>query len=133
MENDYNIKLNSKSSEVKAEKEKVQVLLASMEQLQSSNDDKDDRIARLTSQVAKMNDESNKLKEETFRLSRELDSLRKSKSASVTPVLKNCTAGKKSPRLRGNNGAGERSKVTVKKEPSALQIPVSLKEKVLKN
>ncbi|KAH7523508.1 hypothetical protein FEM48_Zijuj06G0018900 [Ziziphus jujuba var. spinosa] len=128
MEDNYTIKLNNKSSEVDAAKGKVQELLASMEQLQSSNNEKDDRIARLTSEVAKMNDESNKLKEETFRLSQELDSLRKFKSASVTPVLKGCTAGTRTSRLRGNNSDGNRI-VTVKKESSALQIPDSIKGK----
>ncbi|KAF3446780.1 hypothetical protein FNV43_RR11960 [Rhamnella rubrinervis] len=114
MEKDYTIKLKSKSSEVEEVKEKINTLLASLEQLQSSNTEKDERIARLASEVAKMNNESNKLKEETFRLSQELDSLRKSRSASEKPVL---------------NGANNGSKVIVKKELSALQISDSRKEK----
>lgn len=134
MEKDYTIKLKSKSSEVEEAKAKIHTLLASMEQLQSSNIEKDDRIARLASEVAKKNDESNKLKEETFRLSQELDSLRKSRSASGKPVLNGCIAG--TPRissLRSNNSANNGSKVIVKKELSALQISDSMKEKVPKN
>lgn len=133
MEKDYTIKLKSKSSEVEEAKEKMHNLLASMEQLQSSNTEKDDRIARLASEVAKMNDESNKLKEETFRLSQELDSLRKSRSASGKPVLNGCVAGTRNSSLRSNNSANNGSKVIVKKELSALQISDSMKGKVPKN
>lgn len=130
---DYTAKLKSKSSEVEEAKEKIHTLLASMEQLQSSNTEKDDRIARLVSQVAKMNDESNKLKEETLRLSEELDSLRKSRSASRPPVLNGCITGNRTSSLRSNSSASNGSKVIVKRELSTLQTSDSAKEKVLKN
>ncbi|EXC00987.1 hypothetical protein L484_016053 [Morus notabilis] len=75
LETDCANKLKRKSSEVEQAEEKVQKLIAGMEELQSSNDEKDDRIARLTSQLTKMSEESNKFKDETSRLSQELDLL----------------------------------------------------------
>ncbi|XP_050363153.1 uncharacterized protein LOC126782042 [Argentina anserina] len=115
MEKDYDGKLKSKQSEVDQANEKVQNLLASMEQLQSANKEKDDKIALLETDFTK-------LKEENSKVVRELESFRKSVSASATPVLNHCSARTRAYNLRGKNGALDRSVVTVKNESSAAQL-----------
>lgn len=120
LEKDCTSKLKSKQSEVDQADEKIQALLASMEQLQSSNKEKDDKIASLETDFTK-------LKEENSKVLRELESLRKSASASATPVLNHCSAGTRAYNLRGKNSALDRSIVTVKKESSAAQLTDPLK------
>ncbi|KAM4122175.1 hypothetical protein ACB094_01G062800 [Castanea mollissima] len=127
LENDYTSKLKSKHSEVEQANEKVKKLLASMEQLQSLNDEKDETIARLKDKVNLMEADSNKLNEENLRLSKELELLKKSRSAPVTPVLNRCPAGAR-PCLRDKNSSRDRSNVIVKKESSAAQAPGSAKD-----
>lgn len=119
LETDCTNKLKKKRSEVEQAEEKVHTLLASMEQLQSSNVEKDDRIAQLTSQLTKTREESNKFKEETRRLSHELDLVRKSRSGLATPVLTQCTSRKRT----SNSGS-----IIPKKESSALQAQISARE-----
>ncbi|KAK9946935.1 hypothetical protein M0R45_012374 [Rubus argutus] len=128
LEKDYTGKLKSKQSEVEQANEKVQSLLASMEQLQSSNKEKDDKIALLTTEAAKKETDSSKLKEENSKLLKELELLRKSASASATSVLNHCSAGTRTYNLRGKNSALDRSNVTVKKESSAARLPDPLKD-----
>ncbi|PON93891.1 cytomatrix protein-like protein [Trema orientale] len=120
LENNYTSKLKNKSSEAELADEKVRKLIASMEQLQSSNSEKDKCIARLTSQLTTMNEESNQLKEETGRLSQELELLRKSRSASITPVLTRCTTRTKTYRLLGMN-SDRSSNMVSRKESSVVQ------------
>ncbi|KAL6215751.1 hypothetical protein ACLB2K_015179 [Fragaria x ananassa] len=115
MEKDCVGKLKSKQSEVDQANEKVLALLASMEQLQSANKEKDDKIALLETDFTK-------LKEENSKVVRELESLRKSVSAPGTPVLNHCSAGTRAHNLRGKNSALDRNIVTVKKEPSVAQL-----------
>jgi chromosome segregation ATPase len=131
MENDYTSKLRSEHSEVELANEKIKKLLASVEQLQSLNDEKDETIATLRTKVYKKEADSNKLNEENLRLSQELDLLKKSRSSLVTPVLNRCTAGAKPFCLRDKNSIRDRSNVIVKKEPSAAQAKDT--EKVPKN
>lgn len=135
LENDYTSKLKSKHSEVEQANEKAKKLLASMEQLQSLNDEKDETIARLKDKVKLMEADSSKLNEENSRLSKELELLKKSRSAPVTPVLNRCPVGARPSCLRDKNSSRDRSNVIVKKESSAVQAPGSAKdtEKVLKN
>nr|XP_028962389.1 uncharacterized protein LOC114826414 [Malus domestica] len=114
MENDYKTKLKSKNSELEQANAKIQTLLASMEQLQSSSNGKDDKIGILISKVAKMEADSNKFKEEISKLSKELETLRNSTSTSSTPVLNRCTT-----RTRGKSSVN----VTVKKDSSSAQRP----------
>ncbi|CAN6582486.1 unnamed protein product [Malus baccata var. baccata] len=114
MENDYKTKLKSKNSELEQANAKIQTLLASMEQLQSSSNGKDDKIGILLSKVAKMEADSNKFKEEISKLSKELETLRNSTSTSSTPVLNRCTT-----RTRSKSSVN----VTVKKDSSAAQRP----------
>ncbi|KAL5557885.1 hypothetical protein UlMin_034096 [Ulmus minor] len=126
MEKEYTSKLKSKGSEVEQAEEKVQKLIATVEQLESSNSEKDERIALLTSQVAKTKDDSNKLKEETLRLSEELDLMRKSINASATPVLQRCTAKGKPSSLGGKNSTS--GSIQQKSESSSVQDPDSTKD-----
>ncbi|KAJ7966865.1 Cytomatrix protein-like protein [Quillaja saponaria] len=95
MDNNYINKLNSKHSEVEKANEKIEILVSSLEQLQSSNDEKNDTISRLEGKVADMEADTNRLNEEISRLSVELELLRKSRSAQVTPVLNRCMEGTK--------------------------------------
>ncbi|XP_068314440.1 uncharacterized protein [Pyrus communis] len=119
MENDYKTKLKSKNSELEQANAKIQTLLASMEQLQSSSTEKDDKIGILISKVAKMETDSNNFKKEISKLSKELETLRNSTSTSSTPVLNRCTT-----RTRGKSSVN----VTVKKDSSAVQRPHSSKD-----
>ncbi|TQD97933.1 hypothetical protein C1H46_016458 [Malus baccata] len=123
MENDYKTKLKSKNSELEQANAKIQTLLASMEQLQSSNNEKDDKIGILISKVAKMETDSNKFKEEISKLSKDLDLLRNAASTSSTPVLNRCTT-----RARGKSSAKDKINVTVKKDLSAAQLTHSTKD-----
>ncbi|KAG6644640.1 hypothetical protein I3843_08G066300 [Carya illinoinensis] len=126
LENDYSNKLRSHHSEVTQANETITKLLGNMEQLQSLNDKKDEMIARLRNKVTKMEVDTTKLNEETFRLSQELDSLKPSRVvAEVTPILNRCSAGAK-PCLGAKNSG--RSNTNVKKESSAAQVPDSVKE-----
>ncbi|XP_008221258.1 PREDICTED: uncharacterized protein LOC103321246 [Prunus mume] len=128
MEENYTTKLRSKHSEVEQAEANIQNFLAHMEHLQSSNKEKDGKVAILISKIAKMESDSNKLKEEVSKLSTELDLLRKSTSASSTPLLNHCTAGTRTYSLRGNNSAKDRTNVTVKKDSSAAQLPDPIKD-----
>ncbi|XP_068308314.1 uncharacterized protein [Pyrus communis] len=123
MEKDFKIKLKSKNSELEQANAKIQTLLASMEQLQSSNNEKDEKIGILISKVAKVETDSNKLKEEISKLSKDLDLLRNAASTSSTPVLNRCTT-----RARGKSSAKDKINVTVKKDFSAAQLTQSTKE-----
>lgn len=91
MENDLTSKINSKRAEVDRANERIEKLLASMEQLQLSNNEKDETIARLKTKVAQMETSSKKGNIEISGLTQELELLRKSRIALVTPVLNRCT------------------------------------------
>lgn len=91
MENDLTSKINSKRAEVDRANERIEKLLASMEQLQLSNNEKDETIAKLKTQIAQMETGSKKWNTEISRLTQELELLRKSRTASDTPALNRCT------------------------------------------
>ncbi|GAY42909.1 hypothetical protein CUMW_070600 [Citrus unshiu] len=91
MENDLTSKINSKRAEVDRANERIEKLLASTEQLQLSNNEKDETIAKLKTQIAQMETGSKKWNTEISRLTQELELLRKSRTASDTPVLNRCT------------------------------------------
>lgn len=93
MENDYVNKLKTKQDEVEKANEKIKVLVSSMEQQQSENNEKDSRISQLESRVAEMEAETKRLNNEISGLSVELESLRKFRNNQVTPVLNHCTEG----------------------------------------
>ncbi|KAB5568141.1 hypothetical protein DKX38_001934 [Salix brachista] len=92
LESNLTIKLRIKEAEVEKANEKIAEVLAISESLQSSNDEKDEIIQRFNNKVAKMEADTKKWKEDTSKLSRELELLRKSRSAQITPVMKPCSA-----------------------------------------
>ncbi|XP_061339572.1 autophagy-related protein 11-like, partial [Gastrolobium bilobum] len=95
MEKDYTNKLRSKQAEVEKAKEKITILVSSMELLQSENNKKDSTVSQLQSKVADMEAETKRLNKEISGLSVELESLRKFRNNQVTPVLNHCTEGTK--------------------------------------
>jgi len=92
METDYTKKLRSKQEEVEKANEKINILVSSMEEMQSENIKKDSRISELESKVADMDAETKRLNKEISGLSAELQSLRKLKSSKVKPFLNRCTS-----------------------------------------
>lgn len=121
MENDYTSKLKSKQSELELANHKIEKLLATVERLQSSSNEKDSIIATLRNQVGKMETDSSKLNDEISRLSHDLEVQRKSMNANATPVLNPCKTGTKPSSLGGKNGTKNRSNVIVNKETSSAQ------------
>ncbi|KAK2971449.1 hypothetical protein RJ640_020855 [Escallonia rubra] len=107
--------LRSKYAEGERASEKIQKLLTNMEQLQALNSEKDGTIVTLKANMAKLESDSLKKGDEISRLSKELESLRKSRSDSVTPVLRRCTAESGSSQLGGKN-------IVVKKDPYSSQV-----------
>ena len=128
LEKDCAKKLKSKSAEVEQAEEKVQVLIARMEQFQSSDGEKDGKISSLSSQLTKMKRESNKLKEETYRLREELDILRKYRCDSVTPALKHCTNRTRNSNLQGKKSDKNIGSILLRKESSSVQASDSAED-----
>ncbi|XP_022132146.1 protein MLP1-like isoform X2 [Momordica charantia] len=125
MENGYTSKLKSKHSELELANQKIEKLVATLEQLQTSSNEKDGIIATLRDQVGKMETDSSKLKEEVSKLSHELEVQRKSMNANATPVLNQCTAGTRPSSLGGKNCKKNRSNVTINKDMSSAQTSLS--------
>ncbi|WOH03605.1 hypothetical protein DCAR_0623004 [Daucus carota subsp. sativus] len=103
-------KLKKKEEEFKEADGKIRNLLAGMEELQASNKEKDDMIATLKNKMIKLEADSLTKSEEISLLSRELESIKKSKSDPVTPVLRSCMA------KTGKNRITRNRNVTEKKE-----------------
>lgn len=114
-ESGFTDKLKKKDDEIAQANTKISSLLSYQEQLQSTNQDKDDIISRLKAKVAEMETNSTKKDEEILKLSRELESLKKSRS--FTPVLTRCTTT----RDKGSNG--NTTHISTKKEKSAASTP----------
>ncbi|KAK2660723.1 hypothetical protein Ddye_007256 [Dipteronia dyeriana] len=126
MESELTNKLNSKRAEVDQANENIANLLASTEQLQSSNNEKDKCIASLKTNISEMEAGAGKLNDKISKLSRELELLRKSRNGSVTPMLNRCTAGGRTSNLQGKNGARN------EKSESASVTPVAAGDRILK-
>lgn len=120
MESNYSNKLNSKHVEVEQANEKIDNLLVGMEQLESLNNEKDDNIVKLKTDLAKMETETKKKNEEISRLSKEVELLRKSRSASVTPILNRCTEKQKTSG-QGKNKSWIGRNISIKKETPASE------------
>lgn len=120
MESNYSNKLNSKHVEVEQANEKIDNLLVGMEQLESLNNEKDDKIVKLKTDLAKMETETKKKNEEISRLSKEVELLRKSRSASVTPFLNRCTEKQKTS-SQGKNKSWIGRNISIKKETPASE------------
>ncbi|KAK6938950.1 hypothetical protein RJ641_032458 [Dillenia turbinata] len=130
MEKDYTSQLDSERTKVWEANEKIQKLLANMEQLQSSNIEKDNVIEKLKAEVANMETETNK---RVSQLSVELELLRKSKSVASTPVLSRCTKNIRNSGGTNKKDVEDRSIPFLRKESqssqSAALVKVSGKEK----
>lgn len=121
-ETDLTDKLKNKEAEVVQQDVKIKSLLASMEELQASNKEKDDLIADLESKMIKLEADSVIKSEEISRLSRGLESVNKSKSDPATPGLLGCTAETRRMRLGGKNSITQNRNVTEKKELNSPQV-----------
>lgn len=122
LERDLTDQLRGKHAEVEQANEKIEKLLANMEQLQSSNNEKDDLILSLKTDMAELESDSLRKTEEISQLSRELELLRKAKSDSETPVLRRCIAEAARSQLGGKNSGGVQSKnITVKKSSQVVE------------
>ncbi|KAG8377921.1 hypothetical protein BUALT_Bualt08G0083800 [Buddleja alternifolia] len=108
MENDLNEKLRKKGDEVEHTNKKVQALVNRAEELQFSNE-------RLRIDFAKVKSDSSQKSEEISRLVKEIEVL-KSRSDSMTPLLRQCRADAAGSHRGGKNRTTDQTVVTVKKE-----------------
>ncbi|KAL8088535.1 hypothetical protein AgCh_038353 [Apium graveolens] len=122
LETDLTDKLENKEAEVVQQDAKIKSLLASMEELQASNKEKDDLIANLKSKMIKLEADSVIKAEEISRLSRGLESVKKSTSDPVTPGLCGCTAETRRLQLGGKNSITHNRNVTEKKELNSSPV-----------
>ncbi|XP_061357010.1 uncharacterized protein LOC133301395 [Gastrolobium bilobum] len=127
MEKDYTNKLRSKQAEVEKAKEKITILVSSMELLQCENNKKDSTISQLQSKVADMEAETKRLNKEISGLSVELESLRKFRNNQVTPVLNHCTEGTKASESGIITSSRSRRNITLKKEICTPDAPAPVK------
>ncbi|KAJ4964446.1 hypothetical protein NE237_024385 [Protea cynaroides] len=127
MENDYNSFIKSKQIEVHQANQNIEKLLASMEELQLSNIEKDETILMLRTDLAKLVADMEHSNKENTRLSSEIESLRNLQSASVTPVLNRCMVEPSTCSLRPNNTSKDR-RLPVKKNSAGSHSLDSMKE-----
>ncbi|CAA7031726.1 unnamed protein product [Microthlaspi erraticum] len=113
-ESGFTDKLKKKDDEIAQANTKISSLLSYQEELQSTNQEKDDIISRLKAKVAEMETNSAKKDEEILKLSRDLESLKKTRS--FTPVLTRCTTTR-------DKGSNVNTHITTKKEKSATSTP----------
>ncbi|XVE69736.1 hypothetical protein DITRI_Ditri10aG0015000 [Diplodiscus trichospermus] len=115
-------KLNSKSSQLEKANRKIEELISSMEELRSSNAEKDEIIDRLKSEVSQKEADASRYCEEVSKLSREVELLRKSRSSSCTPVIKRCAMGGRTSFPEGKSGGRDGCNANLKKERSAPRV-----------
>lgn len=128
LETQYTDKLNSKLSELEKANQKIEALISHMEELRSSNTEKDEIIERLKSEVSQKEADASRFREEVSIISREVEFLRKSKCSSCTPTIKRCTAGGRTSVKGAKNGGRDGCNDIVKKESSASRAPDLVKE-----
>ncbi|KAE8731391.1 Detected protein of unknown function [Hibiscus syriacus] len=104
LESRYMDKLNSKQSEFEKANRKIEVLISNMEDLRSSDAEKDEIIERLKSEVSRKEADADRLNEEVSKLSKEVELLRRSGKFSRTPVIRRCSEGGRTSVLGGENG-----------------------------
>ncbi|GMH23793.1 hypothetical protein Nepgr_025636 [Nepenthes gracilis] len=120
MEGEYVDQLRMKNEEVDRLNEDIVKLLASMEELQSTNMEKKGKIACVEANVAKLEAETKMKNEEISRLSKEVELSRGLKSSHpFTPLLNPCMIEPKASRLEGNGGSQNERSTNVKKESSS--------------
>ncbi|XVE94559.1 hypothetical protein REPUB_Repub02eG0019400 [Reevesia pubescens] len=116
-------KLNSKDSELQKANRKIEALISNMEELRSSNAEKDEKIERLKSELSQKEADASRFHEEVSKMSREIELLRKSRSSSCTPVIKRCAAGGRTSVLGGKTGGRDGCNAVTKKESSDPRVP----------
>ncbi|KAF6159202.1 hypothetical protein GIB67_022881 [Kingdonia uniflora] len=116
LEGDYASLLKSRHVEATQANEKIEKLLSRMEELQSLNAEKDDTIINLKANINILEADSGKSNREISRLSKELESLRNSRSTLQTPVLNCCSAEPSTCSLRVQNITSYRKRLAVKEE-----------------
>ncbi|XP_042507670.1 coiled-coil domain-containing protein 158 [Macadamia integrifolia] len=116
MESEYDSLLKSKLSEVQQANEKIDKLVTNIEQLESSNCEKDKTILMLRTDLAKLEAAKDHSDTEFSRISKELELLRNSRSASVTPVLNRCMVDPNSSNLQSKITSKDKRRLLVKKE-----------------
>ncbi|XVF63687.1 hypothetical protein PTKIN_Ptkin09bG0106900 [Pterospermum kingtungense] len=121
-------KLNSKHSELEKANRKIETLISHMEELRSSNTEKDEIIERLKSEVSQKEADASRFRDEVSKVSREVELLRKSRSSSCTPIIKRCAAGGRTSVLGAKNGGRDGCNSIVKNESSAPHIHDLLKD-----
>ncbi|KAK8996995.1 hypothetical protein V6N11_020488 [Hibiscus sabdariffa] len=119
LESQYMDKLNSKNSELEKANRKIEVLISNMEDLSSSNAEKDEMNERLKSEVSQKEADANRLNEEVSKLSREVELLRKSRNFSCTPLIRRCSDGGRTSVKGCENGGRDGFDDIMKKEQSA--------------
>ncbi|CAM8977652.1 unnamed protein product [Rhodiola kirilowii] len=118
LESDYAVKLKSKTDEIEKTNEKISNLIARMEELQSSNSEKDNIIKALEGKIAKMEADASAQRNEISRVNQELENLRKSSNAAVTPSLRRCSTEAGTSNMGSKNNDKSSSGIQVKKERS---------------
>ncbi|KAK8552456.1 hypothetical protein V6N12_041051 [Hibiscus sabdariffa] len=122
LESQYTDKLNSKQFELEKANKRIEALISDMEELRSSNAEKDEIIERLKAELSQKEADASRF-QEASKISRDVELSRKSSSASCTPVIKRCTTGGRTSVLRGKNGSRDRCDIIVRKENSAPHVP----------
>ncbi|CAN4093985.1 unnamed protein product [Withania somnifera] len=121
LEHDTTEQLRRKCTELENANGKIQAFTRKIEELQSSNTNKDYTIAMLRSQMAKLESDSVTKSEEISKLSTELALLKKSGCASVTPVLRRSTAGSGPSKLGGTSHGMNQRNISAKEEKLSSQ------------
>ncbi|CAN4122988.1 unnamed protein product [Withania somnifera] len=121
LEQDTTVQLRRKCAELESANGKLQAFTRKIEELQSSNTNKDNTITVLRSQMAKLESDSVTKSDQISKLSTELASLKKSGSASVTPVLRRSTAGSGPSKLGGTSRGTDHRNITAKEEKQSSQ------------
>lgn len=127
METQFTDKLNSKNFKLDKANRKIEALISSMEELRSSNAEKDEMIQILKSELSQKEADASRF-HEVSKMSRQVEFLRKPRSSSHTPVIKHCAAGEGTSVLGDKNGGGNECSVTMKKGSSAPHVHDSLKD-----
>lgn len=117
MENDYSDKLRKKTDEAVNANEKIINLIARIEELQSSNNDKDITIQARESKIAKMEADAVSQRNEMSRVKYQLETLKKSTYTAATPSLQHRpTESVKLNMVSKSNEKLSRSSARVKRE-----------------
>ncbi|MBA0808582.1 hypothetical protein Gohar_024310 [Gossypium harknessii] len=127
LESQYTDNLNTKQSELDKANKRIEALMSDMEELRSSIAEKDEIIERLKAELSRKKADASRF-QQVSTTSGDVESLRKSRSASCTPVIKRCAAGGRTYVMGGKNSGRDPCNITLKKENSAPHVPDIQKE-----